>query len=93
VKKAMLAIFVGALFALLAAAAIMSPRPPASEVTRKGGWFSSDYDSTDDAANRRRSGLAIYVDHATGLQYLGTPGGGLTPRLGLDGSHMRIDHD
>lgn len=28
------------------------------------------YDSTDDITNSKRSGLSIYTDHATGVQYV-----------------------
>ena len=37
-----------------------------------------------------RSGVAVVTDHATGLQYLRSPGGGITPRLGVDGRQMRV---
>ena len=47
------------------------------------------YDSTDDAANGTRSGMRLYTDHATGLQYLSGPFGiGLTPRMGPDGKQL-----
>lgn len=36
-----------------------------------------------------RSGVAVITDHRTGLQYLKAPGGGLTPRLGIDGQQIR----
>tara|TARA_B100000700_G_scaffold189815_1_gene209198 strand:- start:56329 stop:56577 length:249 start_codon:yes stop_codon:yes gene_type:complete len=36
-----------------------------------------------------RSGVAVVTDHRTGLQYLKAPGGGLTPRLGMDGEQIR----
>lgn len=36
-----------------------------------------------------RSGVAVVTDHKTGLQYLRSPGGGITPRLTSDGEHMR----
>lgn len=35
-----------------------------------------------------RSGMIVYTDYKTGLQYLST-GKTLTPRLNKDGSHMR----
>lgn len=48
---------------------------------------------TDDSdlSGWRRSGLVIHTDYKTGLQYLRAPDGGLTPRLTVDGRHMRID--
>lgn len=42
------------------------------------------YDSTDPPGGR--SGLSIYVDHATGCEYLSRHG--LTPRLDGQGRHM-----
>lgn len=36
-----------------------------------------------------RSGLKIRTDAKTGLQYFETTGGGITPRLGVDGEHLR----
>lgn len=44
-------------------------------------------DSTDPEGGR--SGLMIWTDALTGLQYLATPLGGLTPRLDSNGRHMR----
>lgn len=46
-------------------------------------------DSTDDHNTGTRSGMRVLIDHGTGLQYLNTWGGGLTPRLDVDGKHMR----
>jgi hypothetical protein len=49
--------------------------------------FGIGLDDTDkDGWNR--SNLRIYTDHKTGLQYLGTSGGGLTPRLDAEGKQM-----
>ena len=42
------------------------------------------YDDTDPPGER--SGLAVYTDHRTGVQYLSTGRGGLTPRLNADGT-------
>jgi len=39
---------------------------------------------------RHRSDMKIYTDYKTGLQYLGASKGGLTPRLNIDGTHMRL---
>ena len=44
------------------------------------------YDDSDNPP--ARSGLDILTDCRTGLQYLTTPSGGLTPRLGLDVSQI-----
>jgi hypothetical protein len=48
------------------------------------------YDDTD---GRYRSGLAIKTDCLTGLQYLTTGQGGLTPRLGVDGHQVKRSCD
>jgi hypothetical protein len=47
------------------------------------GWFKDDTDSPNDF---KRSGLFLYTDYGTGVQYLGNRHGGLTPRLNKDGS-------
>ncbi len=40
------------------------------------------------------SNMRLFTDHATGVQYLGTITGGITPRLNPDGSlHVVTDHD
>lgn len=44
-------------------------------------------DDTDPPGGR--SGMSVKIDCGAGLQYLSTPEGGLTPRLTLDGVHMR----
>ena len=45
-------------------------------------------DSTDSKEwGNGRSGMNIYRDKLTGCQYLGLPGGGITPRM-LHGKHM-----
>lgn len=43
-------------------------------------------DDTD--APGARSGLMVYTDHATGVQYVGTQGGGLTVRVDAEGRPM-----
>lgn len=53
-----------------------------------GRMFGQDYDATDNADSRVRSGMALYTDHGTGCEYLGNPRGGITPRLDVDGRHM-----
>lgn len=55
-----------------------------------------DWDDTDQpkgTKKRKASGLTIYYDYGTGLQYLCTPFGGITPRLDADGNHMRIPEE
>lgn len=45
-------------------------------------------DDTD--SPNKRSGMGLYTDHKTGLQYLRAGWfGGLTPRLDANGKHMR----
>ncbi|SEO43293.1 hypothetical protein [Pseudomonas sp. Snoq117.2] len=46
-------------------------------------------DDTDSPS--QRSNMRLHTDHKTGLQYLSAPGGGLTPRMGIDGKQMRIE--
>ena len=49
---------------------------------------------TDDTDKSRwnRSGLSLYTDHKTGLQYIkGGLFGDLTPRLDADGKHMKAE--
>lgn len=48
-------------------------------------------DSDKSAWNR--SGMKIRTDAKTGLQYFEGEGGGLTPRLNLDGSYMEEKDD
>lgn len=46
-------------------------------------------DSTD-KSYWNRSGLSLYTDHKTGLQYLKAGMlGGITPRMDANGQHMR----
>lgn len=58
------------------------------------GW---NYDSTDNAAAKERSGMGILVDHKTGIQYVTTGFygflGGITPRLKKDGTPMTVEDD
>ncbi|MEM1191737.1 MAG: DUF6440 family protein [Pseudomonadota bacterium] len=56
-------------------------------------WISGtfEYDSTDNG--KERSGLKIFVDHKTGVQYLGTARGGLTPRVDRDGRILTVMND
>ena len=49
-----------------------------------------NHDDTDKHAFKR-SGMYLYTDYKTGLQYLGDKRGGITPRLDLQGKHMRIE--
>ncbi len=51
------------------------------------------YDATDDYQNARRSGLTLYTDYGTGVQYVrsGWFFGNLTPRLGKDGKPVIVE--
>jgi len=47
-------------------------------------------DATDKGRWSGRSGLVLYTDHGTGLQYLkGGLCGGITPRVDAEGNHMK----
>lgn len=46
------------------------------------------YDSTDDKANKERSGLMLYRDNLTGCEYLQAGFGSITPRLDRDSNHV-----
>lgn len=50
------------------------------------GW---NYDATDPASHSHRSGLSIKTDCGTGVQYLVSANGGLTPRLDVTGHVVR----
>ena len=48
-------------------------------------------DETDSPT--KRSGLVLYTDYGTGLQYIkGGLCGGLVPRVDKDGNHMRVSN-
>lgn len=47
-------------------------------------------DSTD-TSNWHRSGMRLYTDAATGVQYLSDGKGGLTPRIYSDGKIVTVD--
>lgn len=57
-------------------------------------WFispPSKYDDSDDESKKIRSGMFVYTDHLTGLQYLSKPVfGSLIPRLDRDGNHICV---
>lgn len=58
--------------------------------------FSLGSDETDkfsisNGALKKRSNMKILIDYGTGLQYLNSSNGGLTPRLDGDGNHMSIE--
>ena len=49
-------------------------------------WLYSPEDTTDSMT--KHSGMGLHQDALTGCFYLSTRGGGLTPRLKVDGTHM-----
>ena len=61
-------------------------KSPMQLLVKSQSWYTQDYDTTDNHKNNIRSGLTIYVDYETGVQYVGTPSGGITPRIAEDGS-------
>ena len=44
----------------------------------------------DDSDGAKRSGLIVYTDNKTGVQYLGKVFGALTPRLDKDGRVVTV---
>lgn len=48
-------------------------------------------DETD--GKKKRSGMMLYTDYKTGVQYVGTLQGGLTPRLNADGSICTVEKE
>ena len=53
--------------------------------------FSFHIDDTDKSF-WDRSGMRLFTDYGTGLQYLGGPWGGVTPRLDKKGKHVSISN-
>lgn len=48
-------------------------------------------DSSDQMPKGKRSGLIVRTDYGTGVQYLESPFGGLTPRLDADGKPTKVE--
>lgn len=48
-------------------------------------WYKK-LDDTDNLETGHRSGLALYIDHGTGVHYIKTSFGSLIPRLDEDGN-------
>jgi len=52
---------------------------------------SMTYDNTDNLVTEKRSGLRLYTDYGTGLQYIqGGMFGSMIPRLDENGKHINI---
>lgn len=49
-------------------------------------WHGKKRDDTDPPGDR--SGLMVFKDHRTGLHYLVTQFGSITPRMGTDGKQI-----
>jgi hypothetical protein len=64
--------------------ALSHPTVPTSKFHVKY-WFDKKLDDTDNLETGDRSGFALYVDHGTGVHYIKTPFGSLTPRINQDG--------
>ena len=54
-------------------------------------YFKIRFNDSDNLKTKTRSGLKVYTDFKTGLQYISTSKGGLQPRLDQYGNHMVID--
>ena len=54
-------------------------------------WSGYGADSTD--TEDHRSGMALFTDAGTGCQYLASPWGGITPRMGASGKHVCPEAD
>lgn len=52
-------------------------------------WNKTPLAKDDTDPPNGRSGLSLYTDNKTGLQYIGTMFGSLTPRLDSDGKQMK----
>lgn len=48
----------------------------------------TDIGRDDSDSKTERSGVRVVTDHLTGLQYLETEKGGITPRLNIDGKQI-----
>lgn len=59
----------------------------------RGRTDSTDADGAGTQPNAigLRSGLNLYIDHGTGVHYVGTSDGGLTPRVCADGALVTDD--
>ena len=53
-------------------------------------YFSIGYDDSDNKELGLRSNLKVPTDYKTGVQYLSTIGGGITPRLDKGGNIVVI---
>lgn len=54
-------------------------------------WLSPAPIDDSDLDADHRSGLRVYTDYKTGIQYLGQRSGGLVTRLNAEGSVMRVE--
>lgn len=57
-------------------------------VLRSGSSFNWSVSTDETDSMLQRSGMGLFTDYGTGCQYLGSPRGGITPRLGTDGKQI-----
>ncbi len=68
------------LFGVVCAVIFLSPVKNLRKYTHR--------DDTDPPSGR--SGMILFIDYKTGGQYLGSPSGGITPRLDEHGRHICV---
>ena len=73
------------LFIIAIIMAMSTPTVKKAKLNQKY-WFSKKLDDTDNFTTGARSNLALYIDHGTGVHYIKSPFGSLTPRLDANGN-------
>ena len=53
-------------------------------------YFTIGFNDTDNKINKKRSGLTVYTDYKTGLQYLKS-GNAMFPRFDKNGNQLKKD--
>ena len=66
---------------------------PRTIIKNSRPWYSPDYDNTDDVDRGKSSNVTIWADPATGVQYIVTPFGGITPRIDNQGNPTQVITD
>lgn len=74
------------ILAIIIAILCLGPKSSHETITKKGFWSGRDNTDTED----KRSGVHVITDYGTGVQYLVTPLGGITPRIDKDGRPIQI---
>ena len=67
---------------------LVLPSIPDGLLVGERSWWQGGWDVTDDVENERASGLILYVDHGTGVHYVGNRMGGLSVRVDVNGLPM-----